>query len=151
MRENRTQGSARGLLGNGQFYLNRHKKMKYFTTIAIALFGAVPWSFAEPRVEVETLSRLFEAIANDDVDALKELWVPRLTKEFEEIGWEKVMEEYKRAWKTEGFDKFDLAKLTFDFKGDTEFDGNVELKYEGESKGRMRVRKVSERWLLNER
>lgn len=102
--------------------------------------------------ESHVLLKLFDATVREDADALKELFVPGLTKEFEEMGWDNVLRRYQTGWEEEGlFLKDETLSLRLEFHPRGEANGEIEIIQNRESLGTMRIRKIHGQWLLNER
>lgn len=125
--------------------------MKQIIISLLTIAFATSLSAENPPPEGKALSQLIEAVAKDDVKTLKTLFVPRLTKEFEEMGWKVVMGHYKKAFQKHGFLDVDLSKVGFKFVASGEKEGKVYMTSDGKTLLPMRLMKVKERWLLNER
>jgi hypothetical protein len=127
--------------------------LKYIAIAIILLFSSTSLVADDIPTEARPLSELINAVVNSDVEAIKNLFVPRIKEEFEKMGWDEVMIEYKKAFSKQEFKEIDLTKIKFEFKSKSTGElpqGDVRLKYDGKDLGKMRVLKVGDRWLLNE-
>ncbi len=103
----------------------------------------------EPILQAQPIYALLKSVKDKDQKQLQTVFSERLRAEFEEQGWDKVLQQYEAAF-NETFGEYAIEDFAFEFSGDEEM-GEVSFIFKGKKFPGLRVVKESGEWKMNER
>ncbi len=104
---------------------------------------------AETIPQAQPVIALLKAVKESDQKQLQSAFSEKMQAQYDQEGWDKVLQRYKEGFKT-AFGDYKVEDFAFEYKGDEE-KGGVSVVHKGKTLPGMSVIKEKTEWKLNER